>query len=432
MKDFKKLSKLLLKRNKIWLVLISILTLVVFSSSVNGVKNVIIYDTSKKLVEIEMLYKKEITKEHLKPFTNFERSYYLKTLKEKYPERLPKDFNKEYNAYYDELRKIFKSQPFDFYETKEQDYFNQIGNNPYSVLDGYIGLNNYNSNLVTSLRDGEVKVKNDFLKGDITIFLFIVLTGFLFTSMEHMTPFYEFTRMYPWSQRKNYFMKLFLIILITILMYMITSVIYYFIWKNSYVGEIISFSGIWKSWLLLLIKYLVFAILVVTTGTLAGNIIGHGGLMIIAIFGINLVKQNIMGIKELFVNISSYDLVFKFENYIKDTPYQAFYNPLSSFSSDSISVISGLLALGLFYLIIGYIFSNKVKGENSGYLVTIKPVKILANVLAVFTTTFLLTSITNLFYIETNFSLIKIGIFALIFFITYKVYKVLFNIKLGV
>lgn len=425
MKDFNRSLRLLLKRNGFWLLLALLFTLIIVAVGVNGKINKRTQDMALALIEMDNLV--EDGKVSDDPTNTI-----VKKLKEKYPNKLPTGIFEEYDKIHGQLLDKFNL-------TYEKDTRAWVWkpHTPKDVLNNYESLKNdkmyYNSFIKDIDTEGNVVV--GVSAGDVSaaIIIFSSILAVLFTSLEHITSYFEFTRMLPWSRGKNYLMKLALGILLVTLAFAIGTILTTAMWSTSYLSNYLTFENYFREVLFAFGKNIFYFVIAMGVGAVSGNIIGHAGMMIIALTGPNLWTLNYRYLREIFdFPLLSSDKLFNFEMKLNSSALKPLYTPIYGLFTDKTSMLIGLGLVALIVFGLGYYWSIKGKAERSGMLILTKGTSMYAFVLAISTTAIILNGIImEAFWVNTS-PIVSIAAFAVTAFIAYKIYKILFNIKIGV
>ncbi len=420
MKDFKKASTLLLKRNGFWLLLTLVFVIIVSFFTANSRIERFTNNYAYALVGLE----KTANEESYPYYDNYETS--LDLLKEKYPDKLPKNFFDDYDNYYKKVMRIYAN-------TADESMKDQA----YNYLSEYKDIRYYDENLdpfnynYRGIEQGRIILGKQLAASFFTPLIFSLVLGFLFTSMEHFTPYYEFTRMLPWSKTQNYLFKIGLGLLLTSLAYLINMGFGILMWKTSYLSNILTTNGLGLDILLGLGRNAMFYIVVVGLGTVAGNIFGHLGMMIIGLGGPKLLVENYVMLRNIVgLEVSNRDFVYVLDGKIRSTVFYPLYLPAEGLDYSEPLMMAGFLFFTIIIFVLGLFWARTARAERSGMLILKKSVSNFAFFMAVVTTLSVFGQIIDNFYDIPNF--INIPICAVMGFIFYRLYKILFNIKIGV
>ncbi len=419
MKDFKKASILLLKRNGFWIIL-SLLAVLIFT----------FFATNDSIEDITNWYGNAFYGIEQAAQGQLDASVYYKggyedKIKAKYPKKLPAEVFETYDDLYEQAEKIYNdnidSEDYQDLNYAIKDYerlrFNK-DENSYSYIE-------------SSFKDGQVVLaRQEYAVINLVLFFGLIL-GFLFTSMEHFTPYYEFTRMLPWSKTKTYFSKLGLGTLLVTLAYVVLVGFSVLLWQTSYVSNLLYTGGLLKTLALGLGKNILFFTVVVGLGTVAGNIFGHLGMMVIGLGGPVLLTTDYKILKDMLgLGLDKMDPIFKFEDLIENKFYYPLYAPIEGLFYNKDQMLVGFAIFSLIIFALGLYWTSTAKAERSGMVLLKKSVSHFAFFMAVVTSVAFFGQIFNTF-VNTR-GLIMLPIYAVIGFIFYKLYKIFFNIKIGV
>lgn len=417
MKDFKKEISILNRRNGFWIVLVIAVSLL-FSglfqtNSLDGTYKSLIQTTNKlnTIAKTNTKYKKD-TKLDEKFFKENDILFEKIAKKYKYDKHINFDYEK---ASQKEIDK------FEQFQIKYGEYF--------QILDQYKFMSN----------QAKGKSKDLYFTSILSIgaILSIVL-GFLFSSMEHATSYYEFARTYPWTKKKDFLMKIGFGLIIIFAFVLISSFLNYMIIKTSNY-EILK-TGISqipetiKSFGTLSAIYLA----VLSIGFMAGNILGHIGLSIITFAFLDILDGLIENISEILLGYSNYDrsIASFINNKIPDngsiinTVLRMVLRPLPNFDTSKNSII-GLIIFSIIVFAISYSLIEKTKTENSGKMVLLKPIECLAKVLVILSFSSIGTMIFQSSLFE-GFSIMNFVVFGILIFVFTKIFNILFKLRLKV
>lgn len=268
--------------------------------------------------------------------------------------------------------------------------------------------------------------------GSFSMFLVTLLFGFLLTSLENLTAYYEFANTFPWSRGKNYLMKFSFGLIILAGVYIVTTIIGHAIWSTSMAAALSDTGGILRGYFFRFLQIFAFYCFVFGVGELAGNFIGHIGLLIIAMTSTKLI-QFIIG--QILHIVGRGDIEAAMGNFIEKVtsiwPIGILHFPGDYFSQPYPRVLLILTLMGLFLVGLGYWSSEHSAKERTGYVVKNKNFSKVVMILALLTTAVIVTAIiTGTFYVETKG--LTVLIFILSTLISYFFYRFLFKVKIGV
>lgn len=408
MRDFKKLLKISWKRYAIWLILLGFfLTL----SNVLGVKQNIDWNKRRLnscLIQIERYMGKESV--HLDD----------EKIDQKYLEdskKLADEFAEKYKLSRDMDRKL------------SEDEYKKMDKN--GILDKYYAYGDF-MDIVEAYKDNKFQAVDNLTSTMSLTIAFIFILAMALTSIEESLNYYDFTRMLPWSKKKEFIMKVGICLVFGLGLFAINSAIIYGLVKSSVFSEIASFEGLGSFILKSILSALSTSLVGVSLGLLAGNFLGHMGLSVIAIGFIEWFKFIVFS----FMGIFGEDLVDR-----ASEAYDAFKKTLSPASQVFLSLtnvnfeITSTVWVGLAVAIImgigSYFLIGKSSAERSGYIVKNKVISSickwsgilsLTSVLFMVTTGIISNDGTNIF--------INIIAYGLSLLISYKLFDILFKIRL--
>lgn len=417
MSDFKKLFRITIKRFGIWIFLISIL---VALANGLGLKNGLDVDSKNFKESInEManatnisfkLKNRKIDKEFLSQAEEI-----AKTYQEKY--KLKEN---------EELQKVDEQE----FQKNMENFQKEFGEDYYLITQPYYTYNNY----LTTWKDyGGNKVENSYGGNyieDLTlpICFFIFIIAILVTSLEESLPYYEFTCMFPWRKKDEIVMKSFMVFIFGLSIFLINYLIGMGLMKASDWGPLISLIGL-ETISKMLLMFFATSIFSVALGMIAGNFIGHLGLSIIAIGAFRLIETLIFVIVAIFDHKLAYDfsenyndIAYSLPDFLK--PFDIVFNVDKSYPS-----IAGFLVIAILWAILAYGINSKISSEKSGLMIISKPVSIWAKTLGILSLTTVIYYLISTVVAPYNM-LIKLIIYALGFLISYKLFDVLFKVRL--
>lgn len=448
MREFKQLSSILWKRNRIWIIMIIALFLLGQSFTVNNEITGYNYWITEGLASLDVLSEMWDSKESYTS-GDFYNTYYNKLqiqtreYTKKYKDGIPEDalstFDHKFKALSDEVGyEIGKIE-----EYQNMRYNPKTDKNNLNTIDGLVidELYQYDRNVNDKLfrADGfhKLNITKSIFNPGFGIFMVMLILGFLLTSLEHLTPYYEFTRMFPWSNTKTYFSKITLGGIIVLVTHLVSAGIRYGQWKNSIYKNIIGLNQIWSEGLILILVVLGIYFMFMSIGTVSGNILGNFGMLIIGFGGIQLINYNILGLSYVVLGDLSNDYwLYKFTNWINELPeyIRVILTPITIMDSYSYNPTNNMkvfafFAVSLVFLALGWFWTNHNKSERSGMLIMRRDVSLYAQALAVITTA---NSIFMLFRNTVESRVISIPIFIIGFVLSYLFYKKLFNVRIGI
>lgn len=417
MKDFKKEISILTRRNGFWIILIVAVSLL-FSGlfqtkSLDDSYSSLIQTTNtlNKMAKTGKKYDK-YTKIDKKFFKDNDILFEKMAKKYKYDEYINFDYEKASQKEIDEREE---------FQLKNGEYISTLDQYKYLSREAKGKSNNFYFNSVSALG----------------VILVIVL-GFLFSSMEHSTSYYEFARVYPWTKKKDFLMKIGFGLMIIFIFVLLASSLNFMVLKTSNFDilktntrqipeSIKSFGSLSAIYLAIL-----------SAGFMAGNILGHFGLTIMTFGFLDILDGIIGNISQALLGYSDNNITFAslIEKNIPNsgspvnTILRVILRPLTNFDTTKYGVL-GLIIFSLIVFSISFSLIEKTKTENSGKMILLKPIENLAKILVIL----LFASIGTMIFsssIFDGFSIMNFVVFGILIFIFTKIFNILFKLKLKV
>lgn len=418
MKDFKKEIKILTIRNGFWIilaVLVSLLFYGVFQTNTLEEKHDSLVNVTNKInimANTGKKYKKDVVID--KEF--FEKNDIIfKKMAKKY------EFGKYDNFDFSKASEE-EMKKYDEYQLKNGEYLQNLTSYKYLSKEMKEKTNNFFSIPIS-----------------ITGMIVVLVLGFLFSSMEHSTSYYEFARTYPWTKKKDFLMKIIFGLMIIFGFVLISSILNYMIVKTSNF-EILKtgvkyIPGNLKNFGFLSALYLT----ILSVGFMAGNILGHVGLGVMTFFFIDIVNSIWESLNMLFKGEFLYErsLIYLIEDKIpNDESYfnkiiKVILRPAANYDNSYLA-LAGLIIFSFFVFIFSYSLIEKTRTEKSGKMVLLKPIENLAKVLIILLCACGGTMIFQQTLFDGFFSVINLVIFAILIFVFTKIFNILFKLKLKV
>lgn len=414
MKNFRKLSKLLWKRNSIWIILLFVATLLIntltFRNEINST-----YDSLTTSV------------------SDLENSL---GIKESDKREKPKKIDKDYIEYGTNLRdRVVKK--YDIKPSKEissmdsdkiDNYFDLDRNDMFYEADSAVNTFDYNLEAILN-ENPDTSIFSPYT--NLFMFAFIFVLAMLMTSIESMSKYYDFTRSFPWSKTKDFLMKIVFGLILTALVYLVHIGVEEVIVGSSGLSEIYNMKGLLIYFARDLLLYLLVFVIFMGAGLASGNILGHFGMNIV-IFGFFRIVSYIISVFQIMIRglDTSNIMIDKFDEFKNgQSPLvNHFLDPLMKMDS-SVDMLIAYGLIALIVLVLGIFISRKLKTENTGYMIVNTPLKILCMVLAVFTLTSIVFIIVSNAFIDYNVY-VGIGFYLFFLFASYKLFKTLFNLEI--
>lgn len=407
MNDLKSLFKLVWKRFSVWIGLLAIFTLLInglgardrinrFEDSLTNTVDIMASDLGVEPLKINGKFKKQDIEKSDEIFNKFQKKYDIK-----------------------------------FAEVDDYGYYANVYDEGQKDLD-YDLMNQ--ASMYKSAKDfiSEKGMADSYYRSSLfaPIVFFVTIIGILITSIEQSFPYYEFTTMLPWKKRDEVWMKALIVFGLGALVYFINLAVISLILKTSRLANIVSLPNIGAISAQMIAFILASSILVVATGMIAGNFLGHIGMLIVSVGGLELIWQNI----RVFISV-----IFDLGNTSIDQNYEAFINGINPFLKPFLSLfyakasypeVLAYLIIAILWAMLAYVVSQKLSGEKSGYMIISSPIEKIVKVLGIL-------SFTSLFYViisETIFGtssvILNLSIYILGLLISIKLFDILFKIRL--
>lgn len=446
MKDFIRFSKILLKRNALWLTLLFFLVLLV---NTMGAKNEIeefVNQTSYQTGKLQWIYENKEEKIEYSLDESYgyfdalyeESSEFESDIKDKLHSKEAKDdIFKDFHRKYTEILDYYNIDEKKLLETDwSRSNTNDDNDEEHYQRNLYQEIYNYQNYMYKEVGYNPEKDAFNF-SGKIAnptglLPFVIVIIGFLFTSLDHLTSYYEFTRILPWKKEKSFIMKIVFGSLIVIGVYLVLLGINYMTWSNSAFGDKFVLNGIFIEILKKLGIYFSILSITMAVGEVSGNVLGHAGLLIIVLSGFYLIEVNILTFINMFKEVSNTSIVRNFNSFIDNNNIlKVIYFPLNGLVSNITTEIITFFAVGIVFLGLGILFTRISKAERSGMLIQNKYISKYAEILAIISTANLLSAIFGI-TMGNYGSILRIAIFVIVALLSYKFYKLLFNVRVGI
>lgn len=411
MRKFNKLVKFTLNRFAIWLAAIAIfLTMILGVSLKNNIS------------------------EEFESFKTDAENIWKDVDRKTYPENLTFDENTidklSINAM--KYKNKYKLMEYEDLWSKTSDeqtaYFDRLDSQEGSYTAHYTYGNFQNT--FRKIKDGRLDTSEYFKSLLAPIIIFIALFALSLTSLEQSMPIFEFTRMMPWKKRDDLLMKAAISFIFGLGIFLINVLVLSLIFKASAFGSFLSlkiaYGQIFKNILILLGT----SLLATSLGYIAGNFVGHFGLFVLALGGLEIIKADLAMALSVFSENISNRLSLGYDNFIERQ--NIFIKTLTSLiylDVDSLKSIAAFLVLAVLGFILASLVIRKSTSEKSGYMIVSKPIGIFCKILASLTLANLITSLVMTVTYQAS-PIIGIVSFALALLLSYKFFDILFNIRL--
>lgn len=408
MKDFGKLLKLTWKRYAIWLMLVGFFFTL---SNTLGVKSNLKWDALRVTDNVRQM-EKNLGEEKTYPDDQKIDEKYLKEA-EKTAQAYAKKYKLKYQKErsYDEeyIEKLNKSDLW-HKQTIYEEFMRSMEN-----LDSY--KLDMTGKLISSL-------------GLSLVFIMIISMGL--TSIEESLNYYDFTRMLPWSKKREFLMKIGVALVFGLALFMINILMVSITIKGSVFSEIANFAKIGTFLMKSMISMVSASLVGVSLGLLAGNFLGHVGLSIIAIGFIEWFKLIIFSFLGIFGDTypdTFNDAYYNFKNTL--SPAQQVFLSLINANFDKTSSLWAGLVVALIIAIGTYFLIGRSSAERSGYMVKNKVLSEICKWSGILSlTSILFVIIAGLVSSGDGNIILRIIAYALSLLISYKLFDILFKIRL--
>lgn len=407
MNDLKSLFKLVWKRFSVWIGLLAIFTLLInglgardrinrFEDSLTNTVDIMASDLGVEPLKINGKFKKQDIEKSDEIFNKFQKKYDIK-----------------------------------FAEVDDYGYYANVYDEGQEDLD-YNLMNQ--ASMYKSAKDfiSEKGMADSYYRSSLfaPIVFFVTIIGILITSIEQSFPYYEFTTMLPWKKRDEVWMKALIVFGLGALVYFINLAVISLILNTSRLANIVSLPNIGAISAQMMAFILASSILVVATGIIAGNFLGHIGMLIVSVGGLELIWQNIRVLISVIFDLGNTSIDQKYEAFIEGV--NPFLKPFLSllYTKASYPEVLAYLIIAILWAMLAYVVSQKLSGEKSGFMIISSPIEKVVKVLGIL-------SFTSLFYViisdtifGTNSVILNLAIYILGLLISIKLFDILFKIRL--
>lgn len=408
MKDFKKMLKLTWKRYAIWLILVGFFFTL---SNVLGVKNNLKWDAVRITDNIT----------EMEGYLTGKKTY---RRDQKIDEKYLKDAEKTAQAFADKYNLKFEGDRF-----YDEAYYERLNKSnlwdKQNIYEQYIrGKEN--------VKAYKLDMTEKLTSSMVISLIFILILSMGLTSIEESLNYYDFTRMLPWSKRKEFFMKLGLALIFGLALFLINSLMVSVTIKGSVFSEIASFAALPNFFMKTVISLVSASLVGVSLGLLSGNFLGHIGLGIIAVGFIEWFKLVIYSFLGIFGDLYATNFNDNFNNF-KDglSPAGKVFLSLINVDFDKTPTLWAGLVVALVIGLIAYFLIGKSSAERSGYMVKNKVLSGICKWSGILSLTSILFVITaSIVTPDTSNVIIRILAYGLSLLISYKLFDILFKIRL--
>lgn len=290
-----------------------------------------------------------------------------------------------------------------------------------------------------------LEASNDFF-----IFILFFLLGLTLVSFEQLTPFYKFNQSMVWDKSMDYIAKFVIGSIVCFLFVFLTFTLGYLHLLNSPLKEVLNFSQF--------PRYLIYSFLrsfsnfsiVFSLGQLTGSFLGQIILSILGFGGVSLWGRGIGTLFSMFfenknVNASFYVTEFKpyrgLSNIYLDKYYEWLLNkpimlegvltPYHGMVKGGEDLILGSFLLSIILLLLTYFWSDRHRIEKVGYIILNPKLSNIIMWLSIFGTSIFFLILIFGYYAHFFPNWLLVISFLFLLFISYKFYKTIFSIRIG-
>lgn len=263
-----------------------------------------------------------------------------------------------------------------------------------------------------------------------SLIILAVVVAFLLSS-EFMTSFYKFMRQVPVKREGVYVAKVIFGIL-SLMVYLVVSLgINYLLVRNTPFGNILTFSGIGSSLGKNILKSIAVFLGAFGVGTVSGNIVGFFGMLIITFGGI-ILEELYLRFYQIFFNTDSitFSDLSNFRKMMEKNPIYSIVNSANTILDGK--YILNIVFLCVLYFLIGLIVTKLNDGSRTTKCIVLKGVSKVVMAIAIFTTVCASTLlIDGIFGTGAGVGMLMYPFAAFMLFVSYKFYKMLFEVNIG-
>ena len=408
MKDFGKLLKLTWKRYAIWLILVGF-----FFTLFNTleVKSNLKWDALRVTDNVRQM-ERNLGKEKDHPDDEKIDEKYLKDA-----EKTAQAYAKKYKLKYQEERSY------------DEEYMEKL--NKYDLWHKQATYEEF-MRVMEELDSYKIDMTEKLISSMALSLVFIMIISMGLTSIEESLNYYDFTRMLPWSKKREFLMKIGVALVFGLALFIINILMVTITIKGSVFSEIASFAKIGIFLMKSMISMVSASLVGVSLGLLAGNFLGHIGLSIIAIGFVEWFKLIIFSFLGIFGETypgTFNDAYYNFKRSL--SPAAQVFLSLLNASFDKTSTLWAGLVVALIIAVGTYFLIGRSSAERSGYMVKNKILSEIckwAGILSL--TSILFVIIAGLVSSGDGNIILKILAYALSLLISYKLFDILFKIRL--
>lgn len=263
-----------------------------------------------------------------------------------------------------------------------------------------------------------------------SLIVLAVVVAFLLSS-EFMTTFYKFMRQVPVKREGVYVAKVIFGILSLMVYLVVSLLINYLLVRNTPFGGLLTFSGIGGLLGKNILKSIAVFLGAFGVGTVSGNIVGFFGMLIITFGGIFL-EELYLRFYQVFFNTDSitFSDLNNFEKMMEKNPIYSIINSTNTILDGK--YILNIVFLLVLYFLIGLIVTKLNDGSRTTKCIVLKGVSKVVMAIAIFTTVCASTLLINgIFGSGSGVGMLMYPFAAFMLFVSYKFYKMLFEVNIG-
>lgn len=408
MKDFGKLLKLTWKRYAIWLILVGFFFTLF---NILEVKSNLKWDAFRVTDNVRQM-ERNLGKEKDHPDDEKIDEKYLKDA-----EKTAQAYAKKYKLKYQEERSY------------DEEYMEKL--NKYDLWHKQATYEEF-MRVMEELDSYKIDMTEKLTSSMALSLVFIMIISMGLTSIEESLNYYDFTRMLPWSKKREFLMKVGVALVFGLALFIINILMVTITIKGSVFSEIASFAKIGIFLMKSMISMVSASLVGVSLGLLAGNFLGHIGLSIIAIGFVEWFKLIIFSFLGIFGETypgTFNDAYYNFKRSL--SPAAQVFLSLLNASFDKTSTLWAGLVVALIIAVGTYFLIGRSSAERSGYMVKNKILSEIckwAGILSL--TSILFVIIAGLVSSGDGNIILRIIAYALSLLISYKLFDILFKIRL--
>lgn len=263
-----------------------------------------------------------------------------------------------------------------------------------------------------------------------SLIILAVVVAFLLSS-EFMTTFYKFMRQVPVKREGVYVAKVIFGILSLMVYLVVSLLINYLLVRNTPFGGLLTFSGIGGLLGKNIFKSIAVFLGAFGVGTVSGNIVGFLGMLIIT-FGGEFLLELYLRFYQIFFNTDSitFSDLNNFEKMMEKNPIYSIVNSANTILDGK--YILNIVFLLVLYFLIGLIVTKLNDGSRTTKCIVLKGVSKVVMAIAIFTTVCASTLLINgIFGSGSGVGMLMYPFAAFMLFVSYKFYKMLFEVNIG-